>query len=545
MGRQARYIEFLIVLCQCNGLAIRVNQWRICQLLLSEASELLPSLSVAPAASKKAAPKVIISGDATYFPFIKGGSMDLVEWLQQEHKGSSNDQKGPVGYFESCLGLFAALVEGRNLRNGPALRERLPYDLLATMLTDERLRSVKTRPDGRAVGLGICARVASIIRALYVDAEPHQLMARVKPVRIWQNVPVAAESGALSSRLTTKLAICWKQFDPLKAFLAKHIAKFHRMDATMIGENRVVLELLRLLLSLMRLGFYFSSELVPLLPNLLKLLDGRGDTIGPQDVGTSGKRYIKKTTIHVDTVVIMDCKVEVCRILQLLCTVRLGLRLSQLLDRYCDEFEQGLWDPEAEESTSPSKRPGSPKKGFGPKALVAKALGGGGGDVDGPYSRLEDLEEGSVAMEGSQSMSPTKLGKRGMSKSGGIVNMFRSRSRSRSIAFEKLFELLSFGNTETLVSVLMDLTFYEHPALVSSSLALLVRQFEQRRVLHDTTLRVQLLVKERMVATYSTFDELLRRLSLLASRRKLFDDELFETACILGELTIAVDTPCP
>ena len=48
----------------------------------------------------------------------------------------------------------------------------------------------------------------------------------------------------------------------------------------------------------------------------------------------------------------------------------------------------------------------------------------------------------------------------------------------------------------------MDLTFYQHKDLVSQALGLLVRHFEQRRVLRDTGLQVQLLVKPAMVGMY-------------------------------------------
>ena len=42
--------------------------------------------------------------------------------------------------------------------------------------------------------------------------------------------------------------------------------------------------------------------------------------------------------------VIMECKSELCRILQLLCTMRLDIRLSQLLARYETEWAQRAWE---------------------------------------------------------------------------------------------------------------------------------------------------------------------------------------------------------
>ena len=84
----------------------------------------------------------------------------------------------------------------------------------------------------------------------------------------------------------------------------------------------------------------------------------------------------------------------------------------------------------------------------------------------------------------------------------------------------------------------MDLTFYQHKDLVSQALGLLVRHFEQRRVLRDTGLQVQLLVKPAMVGMYTAFDEVLRKLRKLASRRRLFDDELYQATRLMGTLTM-------
>ncbi len=64
-----------------------------------------------------------------------------------------------------------------------------------------------------------------------------QLMARVKTVRIWANVPAAAESGSLSSRLTTLLPIDWRSFDALKVFVLDYVAQFtERQDARLIQQ---------------------------------------------------------------------------------------------------------------------------------------------------------------------------------------------------------------------------------------------------------------------------------------------------------------------
>jgi len=226
-ARLARFVDFLIVLCQCKGKAVRTNQWRVCRLLLVEAPELLLRLSLrrtaAPigatgataGATGAASPpgggakgtgtpppqQVIVSGDERYFPAFKGeASMELSQWL-------SVTTAENAAYFERTMALYAVLVRGRNLRNTPAVSRLLPYPLCLAIVTSPQLH---------ATHLEVSTQFVGIVRDLYVDNEPNELMTRVKTVRIWANVQPAARSGKLSSRLTTVLDIDWKRFDGLK-----------------------------------------------------------------------------------------------------------------------------------------------------------------------------------------------------------------------------------------------------------------------------------------------------------------------------------------
>ena len=101
------------------------------------------------------------------------------------------------------------------------------------------------------------------------------------------------------------------------------------------------------------------------------------------------------------------------------------------------------------------------------------------------------------------------------------------------------------SQVEWLFDVLLDCMNYEKPELTEVATGLLIRHFEQKRVLADNLKGVQLLVVERMKQMYSLFEELLRRLNLLASRRRLVDDdtqsppldESFQTVQTLMQLT--------
>jgi hypothetical protein len=104
-----------------------------------------------------------------------------------------------------------------------------------------------------------------------------------------------------------------------------------------------------------------------------------------------------------------------------------------------------------------------------------------------------------------------------------------------------MFDVLrldSGSSVDTVVRVLLDLTFYEHPELVTAAMGLLVRHFEQRSVLISLARETRLLVKDHMVAMYRHFDTVLRKLHLLAGRRRLFDEEPYQAARLMSILTM-------
>jgi len=492
-GREGKYVSFLLALCECRGVAIRRNQWRIASALLLGAPELLPDLAL------DAAGQLTIAGDGAYFEGLSPSRpVELCRWL-------ASCGEALADYVEKSLQLCAALATGRNLRNAPLLQKRLPYPLVLALLSSPALQRRR---------LGVCTAAAAVARCLYVDTEPHQLMARVKTVRIWANVSPAAESGALSSRLTTVLPIDWTFFDALKRFLVGFVAAYETQDARQIQANRMVLELLRLFQELLAAGFYKATEVASVLPMLLALLDGRADVVdGAEPTDAGGARYEPTRTVRLDTLVVMECKLTLCRVLQMLCDVRLDLRLSQLLAMYKDEWDRGIWlTPEG--NASP--------KGEG-LTLGLDAVGRAGGMLTtgltpqggtAGYARLSE-EEG---IDEAPSVGAT-----------------RAAGRERAAGFEALWAILAL-DVGRFVPILMDLTFYRHPPLVSAALALLVRQFEQRQGLRAAAARTQLLAKPEMVRLYGTFDQLLRELGLLASRRNLFDDELYTAARLLGQL---------
>jgi hypothetical protein len=106
-----------------------------------------------------------------------------------------------------------------------------------------------------------------------------------------------------------------------------------------------------------------------------------------------------------------------------------------------------------------------------------------------------------------------------------------------------LFEMLSLevepsgGSGADLISILLDLTFYEHTELVEAALELLVRHYQQRDTLCKYGLDVKLLAKPEVVQHYMRCDQLLRQLQRLANRRRLLGMERSRAVQLLGLLT--------
>ena len=75
-------------------------------------------------------------------------------------------------------------MSGRNLKNSPKISALLPYELCLAIVTDAKLHRNH---------LAVSTQFVGIVRNLYVDNEPNELMTRVKHVRIWANVQAAAE----------------------------------------------------------------------------------------------------------------------------------------------------------------------------------------------------------------------------------------------------------------------------------------------------------------------------------------------------------------
>ncbi|KAL3918330.1 MAG: hypothetical protein SGPRY_006054 [Prymnesium sp.] len=530
-GRKQQYVDFLIVLCKCNGKAVRPNQNRVAKFLVGEAPELLLKLVVSGGVLQ-------VSGDTKYFPALKAhagesshAEMPLDEWLKTA--GSET-----IKYFERCAALFSAMVEGRNQFTSALIKKHMPYEMLLALVKNPAISNDLKNASISAEFVGkpdqsfevdfsfdsslslrtlvMSAALSGLIRHLYIDNEPHELMARLNSIRIWKNIETAAESMRLSTRLTMGKGIDFERFEELEDFTMSHVRNFVQQDAREIGKNLLVIQLLRLLMAMIQMGFVTTFELVPMLPVLLGILDGREDVVGEN--AEAEERYQIKRNKKVDTLVLMECKLVVCEILQLVCTIRLDLELDPSWQEYENDVDiphrkednAGDDDDDTEADASCNCFPCfSSPKALGYAQLKSKK------PADVRHIRVALFRELDTILK----LDPTKEELTALTLS---TNVNLATVAKEALAF----------SPPPLEPVLTDIVRYNYPPLVDAALSLLYEHSRQASKLCNAGFKTQLLLKPMMKLSV-----LLRKLGRLSSRRRLIEDEPYTAAYVMGQLT--------
>lgn len=442
-GRLARYPRLLQAMCECRGKAVRPNQWRIGQFFLDESPELLVKLELNTRLG------VLVSGDASYFPHLTDSKIPLTTWLDETETETAE-------YFASLCSLYASLVRGRNLRTTPTVQKLLPYDVVLQVIQacQEQERH-----------LSVARAFVQIVNDLYVNndiydgpgnvVEAHPPMAKVTHVRVWSKVQEVATAGVLCSKVGSQQD--WSRFDNLKALVLNYIARTNRQNASEIPKNRMLLALTEVLYALVEMGFCNAVQLSEMAPYLLRILDGREDTI---DGSNSSGRFARKATTRCNTVVIMQAKQQVCRILQLICTIRLDLRLSAFLSMY----QQAGVEPE----NLNTYRGHRFEDLF--DILDFEAMSRHGGELTRPGEQLLSARQaGSGGVPARSGQDGRNMYMRNKNSNTAIVAV-HGRTGGQVVSIAELAGVPAITTLPPLVPVLLDLMYYDHQPLVSAAL---------------------------------------------------------------------------
>ncbi|KAL1510122.1 hypothetical protein AB1Y20_006454 [Prymnesium parvum] len=537
-GREARYVDFLITLCAAKGKAVRHNQDRICKYLVQQAPELLVTLHERTAKSAQTPSnksiEVYVKGDSKYFTAIEG-EPTLAAWLDAQDAERRT-------FFERCLTLFGRLVLDRNETNTPIMQSMLPLSLLQAIIKDASLNEKH---------LGVCSQAMALVRVLYVNNIPHEPLAYLQTVRVWSDVKPQAVLS-LTACLNAGVALDGAHFDGLKRYIEARLLKSRKQVASQLAENKMLLEILQTLYFLVEAGFYDLEQLQSIRAPLLLLLDGRDDILGR--AGYHEEPHERYQVIRVkdcDTMLIMECKLWICKLLQLVFTVRLDMRLTKMLVQYKQEWEAGYHS----KADGDKGRRSEQERKAGEIRLNQLRLSQWGKSAGRHFrtsrSRTSDVE---MLLPGKSFKSSRPRG-----ESGAGFNWRGSAkgrlAKARHNVCEATLDLLKlegddiFDSTlrpeerQTFHTVLMDLLFYKNPRLVDASISLLVEHFEQKWSLQSALNSVQVLVKPSMCRIFGDFDILLRQLNTLSSRRSLFTKEIYDAAHAMSVLVSCLYHP--
>lgn len=217
-------------------------------------------------------------------------------------------------------------------------------------------------------------------------------------------------------------------------------------DARKIGFNTLVCELLKTLLELIRHGFVTTTELAPMLPTLVAMLDGHGDIVDEGEHANKTDRYRVKVNVKTNTVKIMECKLVVCQILSLVCTVQLDVRLSLLLNHFRHEMAAGII--ETTEAADKGEEADDEAVCCKPLLLCMERAGcledtsGGGRKTRGGYVKLDDNDEGAPS-----SLVAAAKAMHGEAKDASHLASYRKSEFDSVIDFLKLDKTVSKSET--------------------------------------------------------------------------------------------------
>lgn len=227
IGPHAKYFEFLASLCRCEHQPVRKNQNMVLKELLSEDHR-----DVLLHLKRNADGRIFISGAESVFRRVgewapgsesaPGGSEELTQWITrlacpdlallarsgQDPVETAHAPRQLLGYLQSQLELFATLVAGRSPEATRKISKLLPYPLLLctinTLLHEwhnfEQTgggAQIESEEADRVKALqNVCTPLLKLTQCLYVDAEPHALMARINVIRPQSHIKSEAISRA-------------------------------------------------------------------------------------------------------------------------------------------------------------------------------------------------------------------------------------------------------------------------------------------------------------------------------------------------------------
>ncbi|XP_070537450.1 LOW QUALITY PROTEIN: inositol 1,4,5-trisphosphate-gated calcium channel ITPR3-like [Ptychodera flava] len=279
-NKNYRYLDLLSVMCVCDGVAIPDNQTYITDVWLVKGKDGAQSCLYLTELGSK----INKDADTVYVSTDKGK-----RWTPlQEFTADVNSEQ--FLFLDHQLDLFGKLCHGRNEFAIKVITEDLCYltwEEAFNCLKDERL------PDQ------LRAKYCALIISLFVDVgENHSFLERIKLSFKWDDI----DHSRSSENIVPDGLLKEKYFPHLREWINKFLDKNTDMTASLIGHNMLVEQVLKLVHTLVKFGYYGSTDdIKKLLEPMMGLMDGRNDKPYPdnkqkggQDAGQQVRDHYKK-----------------------------------------------------------------------------------------------------------------------------------------------------------------------------------------------------------------------------------------------------------
>ncbi|XP_043932426.1 inositol 1,4,5-trisphosphate receptor type 3 [Protopterus annectens] len=503
-SREPRFLDYLSDLCVSNHIAIPVTQELICKCVLNPKNEdILIKTERRPM-------KEITSG--AQYSMDEGDDEVWLIWMDKndkqheksirqlahEARGGNAHDENVLTYYRCQLKLFARMCLDRQYLAIDEISKQLSVDLIFLCMADETLP------------YDLRASFCHLMLHVHVDRDPQELVTSVKFARLWTETPTTITIKDYDSNMNESRDDKKNKFSTTMEFVEVYLKIVLSEDFPFADEekNKLTFEVVSLARHLIYFGFYSFSELLRLTRTLLAIIDnsqnpniicqpvfqddmavksmkrtihGVGQMMSTMVLSRkqspfhpSNARAVVTADIHnkpkeIDSqnITVMETMLKILEIVKFILDVRLDYRISYLLSVFKREFvEVYPMQDSAADGTSLSN------------------------EAAATTMDLERISEQAEAMFG-------------VGKSSSMLEVDDEGGRM-------------------FLRVLIHLSMYDYPSLVSSSLQLLFKHFSQRQEVLHTFKQVQLLISSQDVENYKVIKSELDRLRSMVEKSELW-----------------------
>jgi hypothetical protein len=482
-----RYIQFLGVLCECQGAPLSKNQDFIARSLISDRPDMFLPLKASKLPDGSSYIEVRVP-TKNHFRWL--GLTELIDTFSPQSKVMTYLVESVELLSQLCLGgnpitcsLIAAQITPSMINAclqhdalAPALRASFCRLLLNMILADKDI--------SKSVSFLNYTRLWSDIHKEYLKhlaSEGSSSKApSLTPTRSSSSISTSTggvpsiRKGARISSRKVAFAFPASELQTIKSFILSHLKKVaENSQGPGSDVNRLTAAVTELTRHLFSFGCFSQEDILVLVPLLLQV--SRSHSFGPTYLYFEPEEKVHLNISPFEksplTRHIMDFKLSIGQILDMACDYRTNSRLTQSLVLYKRTLEQ------------PSKK--SPSATSSPRGDTHSSSNESFG-IGGVFDQIGSALRNMIAQE------------------------------SIPDTLESILDLMAM-DTETYVPILSDFILHDQPNLATLGSRLLVRHYSQKQELLDALYNVQILVDPELVGTYQLVSKSISALKGLIS----------------------------